>query len=76
MLATRVQDACFQIPQRSRKTLQVLRRWRRDQVYVIGHSHMAVNLYGDPADDDILNLVRIEHGKDALRVKWSWVSHL
>jgi hypothetical protein len=26
----------------------VLRRWRRDQVYDVGHSHMAVNLYGDP----------------------------
>lgn len=69
VLAAGVQDTCSQVSQRGHEALEILPRWFGDQVHVIGHPDVPVDLDSDSTDHEVLDSVGVKDGEDALGVE-------
>ena len=69
VLAAWIQDTRSQVLQCGREALEVLQRWLGDQVHVVCHTDVPIDLDSDSTDHEVLDLVGVKDGEDALGVE-------
>ena len=75
MLAARVEDARAELDERAGEASEVVRSGGRDQIDIVGHAHVAVDLYRDASHHDVVHFALIEGREDALGVERSRLRH-
>jgi catechol 2,3-dioxygenase-like lactoylglutathione lyase family enzyme len=72
LLRAGVEDASVEIVEGSREPIEVLGVGRRDEIDVVCHSDVSVDLDGDTPHHDVVDLTRVEGREDGFGVERPW----